>query len=291
MGRMSTPFHVKLKEAVERNNSLVCVGLDPDPSLMPLINGRGAAEITAEDIIEFNRKIIEATADLVCCFKPNVAFFEAFGAEGSEILRRTLGAIPPDVPIIADAKRGDIGNSSAAYARAIFDELNCDAMTVNAYGGRDAIEPFLEYTDKGVIIWARSSNPSAIDFQDLECDYLGEQMPLWQAVARKAREWNKNGNVGIVMGATYPEQLKEARELCPDMPILVPGIGSQEGNLRDAVLAGVNRNRDGIIVNASRSVLYASRDKDYAMAARSAAAQLRENVNRYREERPAFAEA
>jgi orotidine-5'-phosphate decarboxylase len=287
----STPFHVKLNEAVERNNSLVCVGLDPDPALMPLINGRGAAEITAEDIIEFNRKIIEATADLVCCFKPNVAFFEAFGAEGSEILRRTLGAIPPDVPVIADAKRGDIGNSSAAYARAIFDELGCDAMTVNAYGGKDAVEPFLEYSDKGVIIWARSSNPSAIDFQDLEVDYLGEQMPLWQAVARKARDWNKNGNVGIVMGATYPEQLKEARELCPDMPILVPGIGSQEGNLRDAVLAGVNRNRDGIIVNASRSVLYASRDKDYAMAARSAAAQLRENVNRYREERPAFAEA
>ena len=291
MGRMSTSFLAKLNEAVERNNSLVCVGLDPDPALMPLVNGRGANEITTEDIIEFNRKIIEATADLVCCFKPNLAFFEAFGSDGSEILRRTLAAIPPDVPVIADAKRGDIGNSSAAYARAIFEQWNCDAMTVNAYGGRDAIEPFLEYTDKGVIVWCRSSNPSAIDFQDLEVDYLGEQMPLWQAVARKAREWNKNGNVGIVMGATYPEQLKEARELCPDMPILVPGIGNQEGNLRDAVLAGVNKNREGIIVNASRSVLYASRDKDYAMAARSAAAQLRENVNRYREERPAFAEA
>jgi orotidine-5'-phosphate decarboxylase len=291
MAAMSTPFVVKLNEAVERNNSLVCVGLDPDPALMPLVNGRGVNEITADDIVEFNRKIIEATADLVCCFKPNVAFFEAFGSEGSEILRRTLAAIPPDVPVIADAKRGDIGNSSAAYARAIFDELSCDAMTVNAYGGKDAIEPFLEYTDKGVIVWCRSSNPSAIDFQDLEVDYLGEQMPLWQAVARKSREWNRNGNVGIVMGATYPEQLKEARELCPEMPILVPGIGNQEGNLRDAVLAGVNKNRDGIIVNASRSVLYASRDKDYATAARSAAAQLRENVNRYREERPAFAEA
>src|SRR5688572_5908896 len=291
MARMSTSFIAKLNEAVERNNSLVCVGLDPDPALMPLINGRGAADLRAEDVIEFNRKIIEATADLVCCFKPNLAFFEAFGSDGGEILRRTLSAIPPDVPVIADAKRGDIGNSSAAYARAIFEELSCDAMTVNAYGGKDAIEPFLEYTDKGVIVWCRSSNPSAIDFQDLDVDYLGEQMPLWQAVARKSREWNKNGNVGIVMGATYPEQLKEARELCPEMPILVPGIGNQEGNLRDAVLGGVNKNRDGIIVNASRSVLYASRDKDYAMAARSAAAQLWENVNRYREERPAFAEA
>ena len=288
---MSMPFLAKLNEAVERTGSLVCVGLDPDPALMPLIDGRGSDQITAEDIINFNRKIIEATADLVCCYKPNVAFFEAFGAEGSEMLRRTLSAIPPEVPVIADAKRGDIGNSSAAYARAIFDELGCDAMTVNAYGGKDAIEPFLEYTDKGVIVWCRSSNPSAIDFQDLEVDYLGEQMPLWQAVARKAREWNKNGNVGIVMGATYPDQLAEARDLCPDMPILVPGIGAQEGALRDAVLAGIDMNRAGAIISASRSITYASRDSDYAMAARSAAAQLRDHINRYREERPALAEA
>jgi orotidine-5'-phosphate decarboxylase len=227
----------------------------------------------------------------VCCYKPNIAFFEAFGAMGNEILRGTLAAIPQDVPVIIDAKRGDIGNSSAAYARAIFDELGADAMTVNAYGGKDAIEPFLEYTDKGVIIWTRASNPSAIDFQDLEVDVLGQQMPLWQAVALKAREWNRHGNVGIVMGATYPEQLKEARELCPDMPILVPGIGAQEGALRDAVLAGIDTNKAGAIISASRSITYASRDSDYAMAARSAAAQLRENVNRYREERPAFAEA
>lgn len=291
MARMSTPFSVKLKQAVERNNSLVCVGLDPDPVLMPLINDRGAADLRAEDVIEFNRKIIDATSDLVCCYKPNIAFFEAFGSAGYEILRGTLAGIPQDVPFIIDAKRGDIGNSSAAYARAIFDELGADAMTVNAYGGKDAVEPFLEYTDKGVIVWARSSNPSAIDFQDLEVDYLGDQMPLWQAVAMKAREWNKNGNVGIVMGATYPDQLKEARELCPDMPILVPGIGAQDGALRDSVLAGIDINRAGAIISASRSITYASRDKDYAMAARSAAAQLRENINRYREERPAFAEA
>src|SRR3954468_18753204 len=144
MALMRTPFHVKLHEAVERINSLVCVGLDPDPALMPLINGRGADEITAEDIIEFNRKIIEATADLVCCYKPNVAFFEAFGPAGYEILKATLAAVPVDVPVIADAKRGDIGNTSAAYARAIFEDLGADAMTVNAYGGKDAVEPFLE---------------------------------------------------------------------------------------------------------------------------------------------------
>jgi orotidine-5'-phosphate decarboxylase len=288
---MTTTFLAKLNEAVERNHSLVCVGLDPDPALMPLINGRGAADLRAEDVIEFNRKIIDATADLVCCYKPNVAFFEAFGSMGYEILKGTLAGIPVDVPVIADAKRGDIGNTSAAYARAIFEELGADAMTVNAYGGKDAVEPFLEYSDKGVIVWARSSNPSAIDFQDLEVDYMGEMMPLWQSVAMKAREWNKNGNVGIVMGATYPEQLKTAREMCPDMPILVPGIGSQEGSLRDSVLAGIDANRQGAIISASRSITYASRDKDYGLAARSAAAQLRDHINRYREERPAFAEA
>jgi orotidine-5'-phosphate decarboxylase len=271
-------FIEKLAGAVERNNSLICVGLDPDLSLMPI-----------SDVAEFNRKIVAATQDLVCCYKPNLAFYEAMGAAGWDALRATLAAIPPDVPVIADAKRGDIGNTSAAYARAIFEDLGCDAMTVNAYGGKDAVEPFLEYADKGVIVWCRSSNPSAIDFQDLDVDYLGRTMPLWQAVVHKAREWNKAGNVGIVMGATFPSQLAEARELCPDMPILVPGIGAQEGALRDAVLAGLNERRDGAIISASRSILYASRDNDFAMAARSAAAQLRDHVNRYREERAALA--
>src|SRR3954453_6570384 len=176
-------FVDKLADAVARNNSLICVGLDPDLSLMPI-----------QDVAEFNRKIVAATQDLVCCYKPNLAFYEPMGDWGWDALRAPLAAIPPDVPVIADAKRGDIGNTSAAYARAIFEELNCDAMTVNAYGGKDAVEPFLEYADKGVLIWCRSSNPSAIEFQDLEVEYLGEQMPLWQAVARKSRDWNKNGN-------------------------------------------------------------------------------------------------
>jgi orotidine-5'-phosphate decarboxylase len=271
-------FITKLADAVERTNSLVCVGLDPDPSLMPI-----------KDVAEFNRKIIEYTSDLVCCYKPNFAFYEAMGAEGWDALRATLAAIPPDVPVIADAKRGDIGNTSAAYARAIFEELSCDAMTVNPYGGKDAIEPFLDYADKGVIVWCRSSNPSAIDFQDLEVNHLGKKMPLWQSVLHKAREWNKNGNVGIVVGATFPSQLAEARAMAPDMPILVPGIGAQEGALRDAVLAGLNEARTGAIISASRSIIYASRDNDYAMAARAAAALLRDHVNRYREERATLA--
>jgi len=274
---VSQSFLAKLDAAVAENRSLVCVGLDPDPALMPI-----------KDPIEFCKNIVEATADLVCAFKPNLAFFEAMGERGWEVLKETLGAIPPEIPVICDAKRGDIGNTSAGYAHAIFDLLGCDATTVNPYGGTDAVEPFLEYKDKGVIVWCRSSNPSAREFQDLTVTVDGAQRPFWQAVALKAMEWNrKYGNVGLVMGATYPAQLKEARELCPDVPILVPGIGSQEGALEDAVKAGLDANRAGMIVNASRSIIYASRDSDYALAARSAAAQLRERINRYRDEQPA----
>lgn len=272
---VSQSFLAKLDAAVEQNRSLVCVGLDPDPALMPV-----------EDPIEFCRTIIEATADLVCAFKPNLAFFEAMGDRGWEVLSESLAVVPNEIPIIGDAKRGDIGNSAAGYAHALFDLLGCDAATVNPYGGTDAVEPFLDYADRGIIVWCRSSNPSARDFQDLMVsDNGGPPRPFWQSVALKAREWNKkHGNVGIVMGATYPQQLQEARRLCPDMPILVPGIGAQEGALQDAVRAGLNQNREGIIVNASRSVIYASRDRDYGLAARSAAAQLREHINRYREE-------
>jgi orotidine-5'-phosphate decarboxylase len=273
---VSTSFLAKLDAAVAENHSLVCVGLDPDPALMPI-----------EDPIEFCQNIIKATSDLVCAFKPNLAFFEAMGERGWEVLNETLASIPPDIPIIGDAKRGDIGNTSAGYAHAIFDLLKCDAATVNPYGGTDAVEPFLEYRDKGVIVWCRSSNPSAREFQDLMVSNNGTQRPFWQSVALKAKEWDaKYGNVSIVMGATYPEQLKQAREICPEMPILVPGIGSQEGALEDAVKAGLNSKREGIIVNASRSILYASRGEDYALAARAAAAQLREHINRYRDELP-----
>jgi orotidine-5'-phosphate decarboxylase len=277
---MAQPFLAKLRAAAEQNHSLVCVGLDPDPSLMPI-----------EDVAEFTKTIVAATADLVCAYKPNLAFYEALGDEGWDALKQTLAVIPPEIPVIADAKRGDIGNTSAAYARSIFDVLGFDAMTVNAYGGKDAVEPFLEYADKGVIILCRMSNPSAIDFQDLVVEDRGQHYPLWQAVALKAREWNTRGNVGIVMGATYPAQLKLAREICPDMPILVPGIGAQEGSLREAVVAGLDADNGGIIVNASRSVLYASRGDDYGMAARSAAIQLRDHIERYREERKIASEA
>jgi orotidine-5'-phosphate decarboxylase len=270
---MAERFIEKLAAAVARNDSLLCVGLDPDPSLMPI-----------EDVVAFNQAIIEATSDLVCAYKPNLAFYEAFGQEGWNLLHQTVDAIPDDIPVIADAKRGDIGNTSAAYARAIFDVLGCDAMTVNPYGGKDAVEPFLEYADKGIIVWCRSSNPSAREFQDLIVEDETGRRPLWQSVALKANAWNTRGNVGIVMGATYPVQLEEARRLCPTMPILVPGVGAQEGSLRDCVRAGLTAARDGIIVNASRSIIYAARDSDYAMAARAAAAQMRDQIHRYRQD-------
>ena len=274
---MNDTFLAKLRTAAEDHKSLVCVGLDPDPTLMP---------VSADETVQFCRNIIDSTADLVCAFKPNIAFFEALGRNGIEALVDILDVVPDEVPVIIDAKRGDIGNSAAGYAHYLFDVLGADAATVNPYGGTDAVEPFLEYEDRGIIVWCRSSNPSAIDFQDLEVEDKGTKRPFWQAVAVKSREWNrKHGNVGLVMGATYPQQLSEARRLCPDMPILVPGIGAQEGALKDAVQAGLDANNAGIIVNASRSVLYASRDSDYALAARAATALLREHINRYREER------
>ena len=270
---MSESFAAKLSEAVTTNDSLLCIGLDPDQSMMPI-----------EDVIEFHKEIIEATSDLVCAYKPNIAFFEALGESGRDALKETMRLIPTGIPVIIDAKRGDIGNTAAAYARAIFDDLGADAMTVNPYGGKDAMEPFLEYSDKGIIVWCRSSNPSAVDFQDLMVQDKKLTRPLWQVVAARAREWNTRGNVGLVMGATYPEQLSQARELCPEMPILVPGIGAQEGSMRSAVRAGITAAGDGAIISASRGVLYASRGSDYATAARSAAFQLREQINRHRRE-------
>ena len=268
---MAPSFAEKLRDAVSRNDSLLCVGLDPDPALMPVA-----------DVAAFNRAVIDATADLVCAYKPNLAFYEALGDAGWQALRSTLAAVPPGIPVICDAKRGDIGNTAVAYAAAVFDVLGCDALTVNAWGGEDAVEPFLDYEDRGVLVWCRSSNPSAGDFQDLVVEYEGARRPLWQAVALKAQSWNRNGNVGLVVGATYPGQLAECRALCPALPILVPGVGVQEGSLRDAVRAGVDQAGTGIIVSASRSVLYASRDADYALAARAAAQRLRDEINRHR---------
>lgn len=264
-------FIDKLVAASRRNKSLLCVGLDPDPALMPKMS-----------LQEFNKAIVDATADLVCAYKPNLAFYEAQGATGWSILERTIEYIPKDIPVIADAKRGDIGNTAKAYARGIFEELGAGAVTVNPYLGFDSIEPFLDYKDKGVFILCRTSNKGAADFQSLKVVSDGEELLLYQVVAQKANEWNKTGNVGLVVGATYPEELKLFREAYSDMPFLIPGVGAQGGDLKPVMSYGLDKKGGGVIINSSRQILYASRDEDFAKAARAAALKLRDEINSYR---------
>jgi orotidine-5'-phosphate decarboxylase len=259
-------FADKLLAASRRNKSLLCVGLDPDPELMPRVG-----------LLEFNKAIIDTTADLVCAYKPNLAFYEALGIAGLEVLQKTIEHIPDNVPIIGDAKRGDIGNTAKAYAKALFVTFGFDAATVSPYLGFDSLEPFIQYNDKGVFILCRTSNPGVVDFQNL-VDAQG--IPLYEAVARKAREWNVHGNIGLVVGATYTEELKAIRQLCPEMPILIPGIGAQGGDLAATVRYGIDAQGGNAVIAVSRQVLYASQGKDFAQAARHNAQELRDNINK-----------
>lgn len=263
-------FFTKLEAAAARNQSRLCVGLDPELERIP-----GA------DVPAFLCTVIEATADLVCCYKPNFAFFEALGPEaGPRALRTALDAIPPHIPVIADAKRGDIGHTAAAYARAVFDVWNVDAATVNPYGGGDAVEPFLRFADRGVFVWCRSSNPGAADLQDLPvAGPDGEVAPLYEHVARNALTWNGNGNVALVAGATYPAQMARLRSLCPTLLFLLPGVGAQGGDLEASVRAARQADGRGFIVSASRGVLYAGQSGDVAAAARAEAERLRAAIN------------
>ena len=269
---MSTTFAQRLDSACEASKSLVCVGLDPDPNLMPL-----------KDVAAFNRAIVDATHDLVGAYKPNLAFYEALGLDGLKALESTVKHIrdvAPGVILLGDAKRGDIGNTATAYARAMFEYWGFDAVTINAYCGRDGVEPFLEYSDRGVFVLCRSSNPGAVDLQDLVVlPGADSAMPLYQQLALQVGEWDRHGNAGLVLGATYPEQIKEVRALCPDMPFLIPGIGSQEGALEEAVRNGVTAQGRRILANSSRGIIYASRGDDFAEAARKATADLRDAIN------------
>jgi len=264
-------FVDKLLNISRRNKSLLCVGLDPDPELIPGV-----------DILQFNKAIIDATRDLVCAYKPNLAFYEALGIEGLTILHRTIEQIPGDIPIIGDAKRGDIGNTAKAYAKALFSVFGFDAATVNPYLGLDSIEPFISYQDKGIFILCRTSNPGASDFQNLCTDGL----PLYEVVAQKAKEWNVYGNIGLVVGATYPEELKKVRSICPEMCLLIPGIGAQGGDLASEVNYGVDARGKRAIIAVSRQILYASKGKDFARAARDMAEKIRNQINSYLASRP-----
>jgi len=262
-------FLEKLANACKKNRSLLCVGLDPDPELMPPGTG----------VFQFNRAIIDATADLVCAYKPNIAFYESMGSEGLDILKRTRDYIPTDIPVIVDAKRGDIGNTAKAYAWGLFDYFNFDATTASPYLGRDSLEPFIQYHDRGVIILCRTSNAGAVDFQSLSCEADGGSKKLFEIVAGKVNEWNVHGNLGLVIGATYPEELQLIRQRYPEMPLLIPGIGAQGGDLAKVVEYGVDAGRTRTIINSSRQILYASNGKGFPEAARHAAEELRNRIN------------
>jgi orotidine-5'-phosphate decarboxylase len=265
-------FREKLEEAWRRSGSLLCIGLDPDPSVLPI-----------EDVAAFNIAIIEATSDLVCAYKPNVAFYEALGPErGYAALRKTLAAVPAHIITLADAKRGDVEHTARAYARAIFDDLGFDAATVNPYLGGDSIEPWIERPGHGAIIVCRTSNPGAGDLQDVLVQDVHGARPLYEVVAARAGEWDRFGNVGLVTGATYPSEMRRLRELQPDMPFLVPGIGAQGGSLRESVEAGLDARGSGLLVSTSRGVTYASKGGDFAEAARREAMRLRDAINEVR---------
>ena len=249
------------------------VGLDPDLERIPASVAAGAAP--TERVVEFNRRIVEQTADIACAYKPNAAFYEALGAEGFRALSETVAAIrdsAPDAAIILDAKRADIGSTNAGYVSAAFEQLGADAITVHPYLGGEALAPFLERTEKLIFVLARTSNPGAGELQDL----IADGVPLYRHVARAvARDWNGAGNCGLVVGATYPEEMRAIREDVPaTMPILIPGVGAQGGDVAATVAANVDAGSNAYLIAASRSIIYASPGEDFAEAARSAAQAL-----------------
>jgi len=271
--RMS--FMASLKNRWQQSNSLVCVGLDPEPAKFPV---RLANDPDA--IFNFCRVIVDATAQYACCFKPQIAHFAALGAE--DALQRVIAhthVTHPGIPVILDAKRSDIGSTAQHYATEAFDRYGADAVTANPYLGRDSLQPFLDRSEKGVVILCRTSNPGATDLQDLVVD----GRPLYQHVAEKiAREWNENGNCLLVVGATFPRELSEVRTIVGDMPLLIPGVGAQGGDVEAVVRNGKTADGTGLIVSSSRAILYSSNGDDFAEAAGHAAKALRDEINRYR---------
>ncbi len=266
-------FLEKLDRTIKKNNSLLSVGLDIDLGRIP------QTILNKEDpIFIFNREIVNATKELVCAYKPNIAFYERYGVYGlSSLIKIIEFILETNTPVILDAKRGDVGHSAAAYAQGIFQVFKADATTVNPYLGHDSLEPFLEYKEKGIFVLCLTSNPGTKDFQG-----LSTPDPLYKTVAKHVKEWNRSGNCGLVVGATKPEELKEIRELVGDMPILIPGIGAQGGDLESSVKYGVNKDGSRAIINSSRGIIYASKEENFAEAAREAAKKLRDNINKFR---------
>ncbi|WP_027795879.1 orotidine-5'-phosphate decarboxylase [Paraburkholderia acidipaludis] len=270
-----TSFTQTLSAAWQRTGSLLCVGLDPEPSKFPAaLAGRSDA------IFEFCRDIVDATAAYACSFKPQIAYFAAHRAEDQlEALIAHVHAKHPGLPVILDAKRGDIGSTAEQYAREAFERFKADAVTVNPYMGFDSIEPWLAHPGKGVIVLCRTSNPGGSDLQFLAVD----GKPLYQVVASlAAQKWNASGELGLVVGATFPKEIEAVREIVGEMPLLIPGIGAQGGDVESTVKAGRTANGTGMLINSSRAIIYASKGEDYAQAAATAAKETRDRINAFR---------
>lgn len=269
-------FQQKLNNSIQKNKSLVCVGLDTDLEKIPkhLLSGQ-------DPLFSFNKSIIDKTSDLVCCYKANIAFYLASGAVGLVQLKKTVDYINDQytgIPVILDAKYSDIGNTATMYAKSAFEYLNSDAVTVNPYLGSDSVEPFLNYKNKGIIIVCRSSNPKATDFQNLQIE--GE--PLYIKVAKKVVEWNTVNNNCLMVVGPVDLDIKHIREIVPDMFFLVPGIGVQGGNLQKTLEYGLTRERSGLIIHSARGIIFASNSQDFAAKARDEATKLKDLINKYR---------
>ncbi|MCP4728336.1 MAG: orotidine-5'-phosphate decarboxylase, partial [bacterium] len=262
-------FIEKVKNAIEVSNSNVCVGLDTDIAKIPeFLKG------SKNPIFDFNKEIIDHTKDDACAYKLNMAFYEAAGKSGMEALQKTVEYIPDHIVKIIDAKRGDIGNTSRLYAKAIFEVIGGDCITVNPYMGYDSIGPFLDFEDKGIFLLCLTSNKGSADFQQLQ---LENNTPLYMAVANKIAEWSEEhpGKIGMVVGATHPEELKTIRSAAPSLPFLIPGIGAQKGDLTGTVEAGIGAERAPALINSSRGIIYSSSDKDFAEAAGASCGKLK----------------
>ena len=267
-------YLARLDLSMRETRSLICVGLDPVISKLPIT-----------DIAKFNCEIINSTADHVCAYKPNLAFYESIGIEGLRYLEATVEHIrrrAPNAVIIGDGKRGDIASTSEAYSKAMFDRWGFDATTVNAYGGMESLEPFFQYEDKGVYIWCRSSNPGAVEFQDLFVKRdNNEPVKLFEHIALSSTRWESKAMIGLVAGAPYPGELQGLRKIAPNPPILAPGIGAQGGDLKSVIKHGIDQSGRGLMINSSRSILYASHSANgYGSAANMAVIKLKDDINK-----------
>ncbi|MDP1675901.1 MAG: orotidine-5'-phosphate decarboxylase [Bacteroidota bacterium] len=258
----------------KKNNSLLCVGLDTDPKKIP-----AHLRSRKNGVLEFNKQIIEATKDFVCAYKINFAFYETMRKDGWTIIEKTRALLPSSSISIADAKRGDIGNSSSYYADAILNKMKFDSITVAPYMGKDSVLPFLEHKNKGVFLLALTSNQGAFDFQYKK---IGNKR-LFEEVVTISQQWNTNRNLGFVVGATKSTDIQSVRKLAPEVPFLVPGVGTQGGSVENVIKYGCTDDGLGVLINASRSILYASNGKDFADAARSEALKLNNEINFFRD--------